>query len=245
MRYAAALVGAVLVLSSCGSADTDPYETVEGVVLEVNGDLEKIESFTLRTDDGELMEIVPAPDGDFQFPLSHLHDHRRTLEPILVGLDRSVDPASAVTLRDADTAAWHGGSSDADTTSTSLAPAGHEAGASHPTTTTGAAEHTAAAATSAPPVPTTHPAVDGVLIELVIVDGSVEGGIRREPVGIGEPVTLRVSGNTSDQVHIHGYDLYLDLHEGRGQTTFEASIPGVFEVELERSHTLVLQLEVS
>ena len=92
---------------------------------------------------------------------------------------------------------------------------------------------------------TTFPATDGVLIELVIVDGSVEGGVRREPVGIGETVTLRVSGNTSDQVHVHGYDLYIDLHEGRGRLTFEASIPGIFEVELEGSHTPVLQLEVS
>ena len=137
MRYAAALVGAVLVLSGCGNADTDPYETVEGVVLEAN-----------------------------------------------------------------------------------------------PTTT-------------AAPVPTIDQAGDGVLIELVIVDGSVEGGVRREAVGVDETVTLRVSGNTSDQVHIHGYDLYIDLHEGRGQLAFEASIPGVFEVELEASHTLVLQLEVS
>ena len=92
---------------------------------------------------------------------------------------------------------------------------------------------------------TTEADTGGVVIDLTITDGSVEGGVRREVVRAGDTVTLRVSGNTSDEVHIHGYDLHIHLDEGQGELTFEASIPGVFEVELERTHTLVLQLEVS
>ncbi len=275
MRHAPTLAGVMLVLVACGgSGTTAPIETVQGVVLEVNGDLERVESFVLRTDDGEVIEVVPAPDGDFRFPLAHLHDHRRTLEPLSVGLDRSADPPLAVTMRDADRAGWHTGESLSGTTTASTGPATDEGDSSSgadsddaavttsepgpsavtappaPSTTIGtssAPTSTAVAAvahtTTVPPTTVADPA--GVVIDLTITDGSVEGGVRREPVRIGETVTLRVSGNTSGEVHIHGYDLYIDLDDGRGQLMFEASIPGVFEVELEGTHTLVLQMEVS
>ncbi|MCY4622904.1 MAG: hypothetical protein OXD34_13910 [bacterium] len=252
MKCASALAGVLLVLAACGGTGTGPFETVQGAVLEVNGDLESIESFVLRTDDGEVIEVVPAPDGDFRFPLAHLHDHRRTLEPLSVGLDRSVDPPLAVAIRDAGSDAWHGGESHAETTTTPSVPqtTGAVTTAPAPSITTG----TSSAPTSTTAVvadttttvpPTTEAGPGGPVIDLVITDGSVEGGVRRESVRIGETVTLRVGGNTSDEVHVHGYDIYIHLEEGQGQLTFEASIPGVFEVELERTHTLVLQLEVS
>ena len=231
MKHLAALASVLLVLAACGDPGSGPsVETVQGVVLEVNGDLEAIESFVLRTDDGEVIQIIPAPDGDFRFPLAHLHDHRRTLEPLSVELDRSVDPPLAVAIMDADNPAWHTGESHPETTTgTSQAP----------TSTT----KTVATTTTLPT--TTEADTGGVVIDLTITDGSVEGGVRREVVRAGDTVTLRVSGNTSDEVHIHGYDLHIQLDEGQGELTFEASIPGVFEVELERTHTLVLQLEVS
>lgn len=232
MRYAPALAGVLLVIAACGDSGNGPsVETVEGVVLEVNGDLEGIDSFVLRTDDGEVLEIVPAPDGDFRFPLAHLYDHLRTSEPLSVGLDRSVDPPLAISMRDADSSAWHAGESHPDTTT----------GTTAPTTTTLAT--IASTTTKVPPTSEADP--PGVVIDLTITDGSVEGGVRREDARVGQWVTLRVSGNASDEVHIHGYDLYIELIEGQGRLTFEASIPGVFEVELERTHTLILQLEVS
>ena len=86
---------------------------------------------------------------------------------------------------------------------------------------------------------------EGVVVDLVIVDGKLDGGARRESVGVGDTVTIRVSGDSDDEVHVHGYDLSVDLVGGAGELTFEASIPGVFEIELERSHTLVVRLEVS
>lgn len=275
MKHVPALAGVLLVVVACGgSGTTAPIETVQGVVLEVNGDLDGVESFVLRTEDGEVIEVVPAPDGDFRFPLAHLHDHRRTLEPLSVGLDRSADPPLAVAIRDADSAAWHAGESRAETTTSSTGPATDEGDNSSrpesedaaattsepgpsavtappaPSTTTGASSAPTSTTTAVAHTTTTVPSTTvadpaGVVIDLTITDGSVEGGVRREPVRIGETVTLRVSGNTSGEVHIHGYDLYIDLDDGRGQLMFEASIPGVFEVELEGTHTLVLQMEVS
>ena len=239
MRYARALAGVLLLLAACGdSGNGSPVETVQGVVLQVNGDLEAIESFVLRTDDGEVLELVPAPGGDFRFPLAHLYDHLRTSEPLLVGLDRSEEPPLAVSMRDAHNSAWHAGDSHSDTTTTTSVSVVTVPPAPSTTTVT-----TAPTTTTVPP--TTEADPPGVVIDLKITDGSVEGGVRREAARVGQWVTLRVSGNASDEVHIHGYDLYIELVEGQGRLTFEASIPGVFEVELERTHTLVLQLEVS
>jgi hypothetical protein len=85
----------------------------------------------------------------------------------------------------------------------------------------------------------------GTLIELVVGGGEIEGGARRESVSLGENVTVRVSGDSTDRVHIHGYDQYIPLTDGEGEITFPALIPGVFEVELEGSGTLLIQLEVS
>lgn len=100
--------------------------------------------------------------------------------------------------------------------------------------------------TEAPaPAPEEEPETAGQVIELEIVDGGLEGGARREAVNLGGEVTLRVGGNSRGDVHVHGYDLYVRLEEGAGELVFEASIPGVFEVEMEDSHTLLIQLEVS
>lgn len=109
MRPTGAILAALLLgssMTSCGHGETG-LETVQGVVLEVKGDLTSVESFVIRTDGGEVLEVVPAPEGDFRFPLPHLHDHRRTSEPILVELDRTVDPPLATAIQDADDPAWH------------------------------------------------------------------------------------------------------------------------------------------
>lgn len=105
--------------------------------------------------------------------------------------------------------------------------------------------------TTAPPttVPTTTattiapPSV--TIIDLEVTDGRLEGGARREAAPLGEEVTVRVSGNSADHVHIHGYDLFLHLADGEGELTFAADIPGVFEIELEEAGIVLVQLEVS
>ena len=265
------LAGAALALSlaagACGGGE-EP-ETVRGVVLEVEGGLTSVESFVLRTDRGEVLELVPAPDGDFRFPLPHLHDHRRTLEPVLVELDRSVDPPLATGIRDADDPGWHtgGGQVAAPTEgapeTTAAAPADPPPDAAPPAAPAdGAAgeldeKEDSRQPDAAPPAeaggapqpeseePEEEPEAAGQVIELEIIDGKLEGGARREAVNLGDETTLRVIGNSRGEVHVHGYDLHLHLEEGAGELVFEASIPGVFEVELEESHTLLIRLEVS
>jgi len=47
-------------------------------------------------------------------------------------------------------------------------------------------------------------------------------------------VTLVVSSNVADEVHLHGYDLMRDVAPGRPlRLTFVARLSGTFDLELE------------
>jgi len=74
LRRAVATALACLVLVACGGSDD---AVVRGVVVDVDGDLTAVNSFQVRTTDGDLLEFVPAPGIRFHdaAPLSHLTDH--------------------------------------------------------------------------------------------------------------------------------------------------------------------------
>lgn len=85
----------------------------------------------------------------------------------------------------------------------------------------------------------------GEVIAVSVAGGDVEGGGRKE-VALGGTVTLRVTSDVADHVHVHGYDIKQDV--GAGETveiTFDATIPGVFEVELEEARIPLVELQVS
>jgi hypothetical protein len=74
-------------------------------------------------------------------------------------------------------------------------------------------------------------------------DGS--GSIRRVTIERGQRVTLIVSADVVDHVHVHGYDLMADVAPGSAaRITFKASVPGRFEVELEERALQIAELRV-
>lgn len=98
----------------------------------------------------------------------------------------------------------------------------------------------ATAASSAPAAPA------GQQVPLGYAGGEVVGDTRRVEVPLGSTVTLVVTGDTADEVHLHGYDRYVEVTPGASaMLTFTADIPGVFEVELHDAGLLLAQLEVS
>ncbi len=121
-----------------------------------------------------------------------------------------------------------------------------------PSTTTTAVTPPATTPVTSPPetttpAPTTVPAVtppSGVFV--ISIDGtSIVGGGRLE-VALGDRVTIRVESDTTDEAHLHGYDLHADVGPGEsGEISFEATIPGIFELELEDSRILLGELVVS
>lgn len=101
---------------------------------------------------------------------------------------------------------------------------------------------TASATTSASP---TDAQPEGTTIRISVTDGKVTPPALVEEVGLGESVTLVVTSDVADEVHLHGYDAHADLVAGQeGTLTFTADIPGIFEVELEETGTLLVELEV-
>ena len=106
--------------------------------------------------------------------------------------------------------------------------------------------------TSTTTAPTTVPR--GVAIEVIYADGAVSSVVRngvdvdddRVPVPVDDPVLLVVEADAKDEVHVHGYDLFADVAPGDpAQIEFVADVPGIFEVELERGHDLLIELVIS
>jgi hypothetical protein len=67
----------------------------------------------------------------------------------------------------------------------------------------------------------------------------------------GKKVSLVVtSADTTDEVHLHGYDLHSDIkggdvEGGKARIDFTAKIAGRFEAELEQHGVQILDLEVT
>ncbi|MBN1091866.1 hypothetical protein JKP75_04340 [Blastococcus sp. TML/M2B] len=122
--------------------------------------------------------------------------------------------------------------------------AGTDEGTASDTTTS----PTSSSATAAgDPEPTAEPAQEpGQRLEVTVAGGQLSGDTGRVPVPVGEQVTLVITSDVADEAHVHGYDLTADLQPGTpAQLTFDATIPGVFEVELHDAGTVLLTLQVS
>ena len=85
----------------------------------------------------------------------------------------------------------------------------------------------------------------GTDIEITVAGGQVAGGLKHVQVDVGKSVTIRITSDVAEELHVHGYDLKRDLTPGSPvELTFTADIPGVFEVELEHSGLKVAELQV-
>jgi hypothetical protein len=114
---------------------------------------------------------------------------------------------------------------------------GSTAGGSSSSTTTGTATGSATSASESAP--------ESQRIEVTLADGRVSGGADRVPVAAGTPVTLVITSDVADEVHVHGYDLAAALVAAQPtELTFDADIAGVFEVELHDAGTVLLTLQV-
>ena len=61
----------------------------------------------------------------------------------------------------------------------------------------------------------------------------------------GDTVRFRVTSDTPEEVHIHGYDIAEDLEPGKVTTvSFPASITGIFEIEYEGQGKQIAELRV-
>ncbi|RBY75561.1 hypothetical protein DQ239_15855 [Blastococcus sp. TF02-09] len=124
--------------------------------------------------------------------------------------------------------------------------AGTDASGEAAGTTSGSSAPSGASATPDAPQESAPPEEAGQRIEVSVAGGQVSGDTGRVPVTAGTQVTLVITGDAADEVHVHGYDLTADLVPGTpAELSFAATIPGVFEVELHEAGTALLTLQVN
>lgn len=89
----------LFLLPACDASESGT--TVVGVVVDYQGDLVAVDSFTVRTVSGEVLQLRPADDGDFAFPLPHLREHMVTGDPIEVEFMEESGSMVATAISDA------------------------------------------------------------------------------------------------------------------------------------------------
>lgn len=124
--------------------------------------------------------------------------------------------------------------------------------ASPPATPTDTAENGTATARDEPttsvetePETTTSAESPNALQVRIAARGDGTGDIRRVSVERGQRVTLIVTSDVADHVHLHGYDVMRDVAPGApARIVFRATAPGRFEVELEDRGIELAELRV-
>jgi hypothetical protein len=90
------------------------------------------------------------------------------------------------------------------------------------------------------------PEPEVVKVGIEVEGGAPVGGVQEIEVPKDEKVEITVtSPDTTEHVHLHGYDVIADLAPGQpAKIGFEATIEGVFEMELEDSVTPIAEVTV-
>jgi hypothetical protein len=70
-----------------GGGGETPLELI-GVITDLSGSGDNIDGFTLRTDDGQMHQIMLDPAIDYGFKLDLLEEHQRAGNRIRVGVER-------------------------------------------------------------------------------------------------------------------------------------------------------------
>jgi hypothetical protein len=80
----------------------------------------------------------------------------------------------------------------------------------------------------------------------VTFQGGVVSGPERVTAAVGDQVSTWVLSDVDAEIHVHGYDVFFDATAGVPvEVSLTADVPGIFEVEVEGSHTLLFELEVT
>jgi len=78
-----------------------------------------------------------------------------------------------------------------------------------------------------------------------VVNAKPVGGVQKLSFTKGDQVRFRVKSDTSDEIHVHGYDFHKDVKAGGSVGfSFPAKIEGVFVIELENHGQQIAELRV-
>jgi FtsP/CotA-like multicopper oxidase with cupredoxin domain len=84
------------------------------------------------------------------------------------------------------------------------------------------------------------------VFDIVVKSRKVVSGSSTIQVTQGDQVTIRITADESDELHLHGYDKHVDFAtDTPAELTFAASLSGRFPYEMEGSKTEIGTLEVA
>jgi FtsP/CotA-like multicopper oxidase with cupredoxin domain len=92
------------------------------------------------------------------------------------------------------------------------------------------------------PEATARPAFQSIELE----DGvNASGGVQEIKVDKGDTVRLRFTSDAALEIHIHGYDKYVDVPaNGQKAVSFKADADGIYEIENHNNGSQVARLQV-
>lgn len=83
------------------------------------------------------------------------------------------------------------------------------------------------------------------IFELFVKNRKLVSGPETLKVNEGDDVTIRITADEDEELHLHGYDKSVDLTKNQpADLNFTASLTGRFPYELEKSKTEIGTLEV-
>ena len=121
-------------------------------------------------------------------------------------------------------------------------------------TTTASTTTTITTTTTEPTTTTTMATTTSTVAETTTtaqaIDITVEAGVVAGPgtvsVTVGDRVSVWVVSDVDAEIHVHGYDVFFEAPAGvPTEVALTADVPGIFEVELEETHTPLFALEVT
>ena len=114
-----------------------------------------------------------------------------------------------------------------------------------PTTVARTTEQTTTEETTTQQTTTSTPKPKPEAPTITVEDGQPVGGVQELEFGEGDQMRFIVESNVEDEVHMHGYDVTEEVAPGQpARFELEASIPGVFELELHHAVTQIAEITV-
>ena len=111
--------------------------------------------------------------------------------------------------------------------------------------TTAASTAASAPASAAPATSAASPVDDVKTAEISVAGGKVTRESSTFELRRGDRARIVVTSDKADEVHLHTYDVKVDVAPGTPATLeFTATIPGQFEVELEKAGLLLVVVSV-
>ncbi len=81
---------------------------------------------------------------------------------------------------------------------------------------------------------------------ITVTGNKVDGGVQESEVQLGDKVRFEITSDTTNEVHVHGYDLTGKLEAGaKTFVEFITDKPGIWEIELHEGKVPLAMLKVT